>query len=120
MANHKVGELTGASMGGKDTKTRAFAADITNNKDAKMGVANEAGDNKVLFSMASARDVNGSNPANQKPDRKDESRNIKTHNAKEADVKTTNNVIGPVANKPSGMQPQPSLTSRSYKSVVEN
>lgn len=101
-------------MGGKDTKTRAFAADITNG--AKMGVASETGEQKVLFSMASARDVNGSNPANQKPDRKD----LKTHNAKEADVKTTNNVIGPVANKPSGMQPQPSLTSRSYKSVADN
>jgi hypothetical protein len=69
MANHKVGELTSVSMGGKDTKTRSFAADITNG--AKMGVASETGEQKVLFSMASARDVNGSNPANQKPDRKD-------------------------------------------------
>lgn len=46
--------------------------------------------------------------------------NFVQHNAKEADVKTANNVIGPVANKPSGMQPQPSLTSRSYKSVADN
>lgn len=124
LGSHKPGEMTQNAFSDQD---RQFGKELSKHPNVDAAVTMDGIAKNALNSVTSEGSFKPCLATNQAHDPKqsgctsnipDSTRNLKPM-IKEAIFSQTA-VIGPVANKPSGMQPQPSLTSRSSRTDEGN